>query len=91
LRKIGRRLIYFERPDLLGDAERTSYERAIATRITSDDPEIPWLTLSAAVVLLDELILAADPEELAFLEEHRAHLAERSQRAALTLSAPLNA
>lgn len=91
LRKIGRRLIYFERPDLLGDAERTSYERAIATRITNDDPEIPWLTLSAAVALLDELILAADPEELAFLEEHRAHLAERSQRAAHTLSAPLNA
>jgi hypothetical protein len=67
------------------------HEATDQTRITNDDPEIPWLTLSAAVALLDELILAADPEELAFLEEHRAHLAERSQRAALTLSASPNA
>jgi exodeoxyribonuclease I len=77
LKKIGQRLIYLERPDLLADAERVQYERAIASRITRDDAEAPWLTLPNAIADLDGLIPDADPKHVAFLQEHRVHLAER--------------
>ncbi len=88
LRIIGQRLIYLERPDLLTDAERTRYERAIATRITKDDPEVPWLTLPQAVIDLDALIADAGPLEAAFLQEHRAHLSGRMTEASATLALP---
>ena len=87
LRQVGQRLIYFERPDLLTATERVRYENAIAGRIVSDDPENLWLTLPLAAAQLDELIEAADPVQLLFLEEHRAHLAERAEKAAQALSA----
>jgi exodeoxyribonuclease-1 len=77
LKKIGQRLIYLERSDLLGDTDRIRFQNAIASRLTNDDPEIPWLTLSRAAVDLDELIAEADAADLAFLQEHRAHLSDR--------------
>lgn len=89
LQKVGRRLLYFERPDLLADTERARYENAIARRITNDDPEIPWLTLSRAVADLDELLTEADAAEAVFLHEYRAHLVDRLSvaTAAVKLSA----
>jgi exodeoxyribonuclease-1 len=86
LRKIGQRLIYLERPDLLAEAEREQYERAIAARIAREDAETPWLTLPKAIADLSELIPDADPEHAAFLQEHRAHLAGRMARAVQALN-----
>jgi exodeoxyribonuclease I len=85
LRKIGQRLIYLERPDLLAEADRAQYERAIASRIGRDDSEAPWLSLPQAIAALDDLLVDADPERVAFLQEHRLHLAERMARAAMAL------
>jgi hypothetical protein len=65
------------RSDLLGEAERIRYEAAIASRLTNEDPESPWLTLPRAAADLDELIAEAEATEGAFLQEHRAHLADR--------------
>jgi exodeoxyribonuclease-1 len=88
LKKIGQRLIYLERPDLLPVLERSQYDRAIAMRIGRDDVEVPWLTLPRALANLDELLSEADPLEIAFLQGHRGHLANRMERAKLTLDAP---
>jgi exodeoxyribonuclease-1 len=88
LRKIGQRLIYLERPDLLSDVERLRYEQAIAHRISKDDPEAAWLTLPQALTDLDDLISNADPIEAVFLHEHRAHLADRMEKAGLALATP---
>ena len=88
LKKIGQRLIFLERPELLQDVDRTGYDRAIAARIGKDDTETSWLTLPRALAELDELLTEADPNETAFLQEHRTHLADRMERAALILNAP---
>jgi exodeoxyribonuclease-1 len=88
LRKIGQRLIYLERPDLLPDLDRSKYDRAIALRIGRDEAEVPWLTLPRALADLDELLEEADPLEVPFLQEHRTHLASRLRMATLALGAP---
>jgi exodeoxyribonuclease I len=85
-RKMGQRLIYLERPDLMAAADRAQYERAIASRIARDDAETPWLTLPRAMADLDDLMIDADPEHVAFLHEHRTHLADPIARAALVLN-----
>ena len=86
LKKIGQRLIYLERPDLMAAADRAQYERAIASRIVRDDADAPWLTLPRAIADLDDLMVDANPDHVAFLREHRVHLAERMTRAALALN-----
>jgi exodeoxyribonuclease I len=86
LRQIGQRLIYCERPDLMTNARRVQYDRAIAARIVRDDAEAPWLTLPNAIVDIDGLIANANPEVITFLQEYRAHLQERIARATETLS-----
>jgi len=88
LRKVGQRLIYLERPDLLVDAERARYDRAIAVRIARDDAETPWLTLPRAIADLDDLIAEATSVEAAFLQEHRVHLAGRLTQALLATASP---
>ncbi len=84
-KKIGQRLIYLERPDLMAAADLAQYERAIASRIARDDAEAPWLTLPRAIADLDGLLVDADPDHIAFLHEHRVHLAERMAKAAIAL------
>lgn len=86
LRKIGLRLIFSERPDLLPETQREQYEQAIASRIARDDDASPWLTLPKALVDLDHLIADSTPEQLAFLHEHRIHLSDRMAKAAETLN-----
>lgn len=88
LKKIGQRLMFLERPDLLPHRDRTQYDRAIAARISAGDAETSWLTLPRALADIDELLAAADPIEVAFLQEHRMHLTNRMDSAALILNAP---
>jgi exodeoxyribonuclease I len=86
LKKIGQRLIYLERPELMPATNRAQYERAIASRIVRDDPEVPWLTLPKAMAHLHDLIADADPDHLAFLYDYRGHLADRLAWAVLALA-----
>lgn len=65
-------MLYLERPSVIAARERTQYERAVASRIARDDPDAPWLTLPQAIIDLDALIVDADPEHIAFLEESTA-------------------
>jgi exodeoxyribonuclease-1 len=88
LKQIGRRLLYLERPNLLADATRTEFDRAVAHRITADDAGRPWLTLPKAIMAIDEMLTDANPVEAAFLHDHRAHLAERLASARLVTYDP---
>ena len=88
LRKIGQRLIYLERPDLLAAAERVEYDRAVAMRIAKDDADLPWLTLPRALTDLNDLITDADPGDVAFLQDHCTYLTDRLERAMLMLNPP---
>jgi exodeoxyribonuclease-1 len=91
LKRIGQRLVYLERPDLLPHPQRAQYDQAIAARIGQDDAEVPWLTLPKALTDLDELLAEVDPAEVAFLQEHRVYLASRLRNAALSLDPPVPA
>jgi exodeoxyribonuclease-1 len=85
LRQIGKRLLYLERPDLLGHAMRTEFDRAVALRITTNDAERPWLTLPKAIAAIDMLLANVEAAEAAFLHDHRNHL--NARLAAATLAA----
>jgi len=56
LRKLGRRLIYLERPDVLDAKTRNEFERAVARRVTVRDDSVPWLTLPKAILELDSMM-----------------------------------
>jgi exodeoxyribonuclease I len=80
-RRIARRLIFFERPDLLSQAARQAMSDEIARRLlgTSKLPG-PWLTIPAAIMALNELLPSADAEAEALLLGYRAHLQELETR-----------
>lgn len=56
LRLIGRRLMYFERPDLLEPGARSEYAKAAARRVLSPTDDAEWLTLSRAIAEVDSLL-----------------------------------
>ncbi len=76
LQTIGRRLIYFERPDLLEAAARSAYAKAAARRILSPSDRAEWLTLSAAIIEVDNLLSAEGCDET-LLQQHRRHFLEQ--------------
>jgi exodeoxyribonuclease I len=78
LRTLARRLVYFERPDLLTESERQQFEHAIWRRTCSDE-DVPWLTASGALTELDHLAAggAGAAQDVA---AYRAHLEERLAR-----------
>lgn len=80
--ELGRRLIYIERPDVLNDAQRRSGARSIAKRLAGQTDGVPWLTFSRALAEIEALLAAAvEDAERQILEELRAHLDDRRQRA----------
>jgi exodeoxyribonuclease-1 len=81
LQEVGRRLIGIERPDLLSEADRASYERAVAERVLGIDAEAPWLILPKAIPEITEMLISATGEEAELLHGHRQYLIERSEEA----------
>lgn len=81
LRKLGKRLIYCERPDVLSEQVRERYDSAVAARLIGTDEEAPWLTLPTALEQIEEHLRVAENSERALLEQHRNYLADRLQAA----------
>lgn len=62
-RNLARRLIYFERPDLLGDDERRAMDEEVARRVLGKSAvQGPWTTIPAAIDEVEKL-LADQPTE----------------------------
>ena len=80
-RKLGKRLIFVERPDLFSEAERAATNIAIARRLSNDKATMPWKTLSQALQEADDLIANARDAEAAHLKSHRMYLATRLEGA----------
>ncbi len=59
LRKIGRRLLWLERPDLLSSAACAELDRWAADRVLAEDPDVPWRTLTNALRELEGLLASA--------------------------------
>ena len=60
-RRLGRRLVYFERPDLIPADDRAAFEAEVARRVRGGEGVFEWLTLPQAYSELEELI-ASTPE-----------------------------
>ncbi len=59
LRRLGRRLVYFERPDLLRGTDREDFDAEVSRRIRGGEGDFPWMTVPRALAELDQLMAAA--------------------------------
>jgi len=59
IRECARRLIHAERPEVLSGAERGQLDRWAAERVSTEDPEAPWMTVPEAIREVERL--RADP------------------------------
>lgn len=82
LKRLGRRLIFIERPDVLPQKTRQQMAMAMARRVIAGDGEGTWRCLEQAIEEADELIALASEEQLVLLKEHRDLL--RQQLAEMT-------
>jgi exodeoxyribonuclease-1 len=78
-RLLARRLVYFERPDLLPPQIQMRFAEALYQRLTTTDPDCPWLTLPAAKAQLDALDGASGDERCS---AYAAYLNERTELSA---------
>ena len=77
-------MIHAERPDLLPGPERAEHDRALAMRLTVEEPSHP-VSLPKALAEMDALLAEAEAEQMAFLQEHRSHLAQCLDKASRAL------
>lgn len=69
LRRYGHRLLLEESPELLDVSSREAYETAIAERLVSTDPNVPWLTLPRALQDGSDLLASASGAEKKLLDD----------------------
>jgi len=62
-RRLGRRLVYLERPDLLRPDNRTAFDAEVIRRLRGGDGDFPWMTLPQALAEIEELIGAVPEQE----------------------------
>lgn len=62
-RRLGRRLVYIERPDLLRPVDRSIFDAEVARRVRGGDGDFHWLTLPQALAELEELIASSSEEK----------------------------
>jgi exodeoxyribonuclease-1 len=86
LKRLGRRLIHFEKPETLDPKVRNQHNQAVAKRLLGSDGDPPWLTLSKAMNELDELMATAAPKDRPFLQKHHAHLAAQIEHVEAQMS-----
>ena len=68
LLELAERLIYFERPDLLPPADQARLEAWVRSRLTTAD-DVPWMTVSKALIELQDIRRKAVPGAAAQLDE----------------------
>ena len=77
-KRLARRLIYFERPDLLDEAQRCAIDQEIYRRIRGDGSSVsPWMTIPDALAELDAMIAGLAVESLGLLHAYRDQLLAR--------------
>ena len=84
LRQLGRRLLFFERPDLLAGRSRAAQARKLAERLLDPAEDVPWLTLPRALDEVNTLLATASDEDARHLTQHRRWLERRLENARKT-------
>lgn len=89
-RQLGRRLVYFERPDLLRPVDRAAFDAEVARRLRGSG-DFLWTTLPQALGEIKELITAAPEQEQASLRRLGEEMRDLDrQRLAASSSAQIN-
>ena len=78
--EFARRLIYFERPDMLPDAQSAELSAWITGRMLTEDESVPWMTVRKALRETDALLQDASGEETHLLSEVRDFLYDRAEK-----------
>ena len=85
LRRLARRLIYFERPDLLDENVRRTVSDEIGRRLLGTSEEGgPWLTVPNAIAQLDALLLEVDHDSQPRLGAYRRYLIDMQTKLSLS-------
>ena len=79
LGEFGRRLIYFERPEVLPDEQCAELSAWMANRMLTEDESVPWMTVRKALRETDVLLRNARDEEAGLLSEVREFLYSRAE------------
>lgn len=77
LRRIGRRLVYFERPDLLLGTDRDNFDAEVSRRIRGGEGNFPWMTIPRALAELEQLIATMPAAQHATIQALRDDLLAR--------------
>ncbi len=77
LRRLGRRLVYFERPDLLRGTDRDDFDAEMSRRVRGGEGDFPWMTLPRALVELEQLKAAVPTAQHGIVQALRDELLER--------------
>ena len=80
--EFAKRLIYFERPDMLPDAQSAEINAWMADRLLTEDESVPWMTIRKALRETDDLLQGVSGEETHLLNEVKAFLYDRAEQVA---------
>jgi exodeoxyribonuclease-1 len=72
--QLGRRLIYYERPDLLDSTLHRKMAEGLASRLRPEgDMNVPWLTIGAAIAAVNAHV-TTNPRNMEIIRSYRSHL-----------------
>ena len=80
--EFARRLIYFERPEMLPDARSVELSAWMANRLLTEDDSVPWMTVRKALRETDAMLKNAHGQEARLLSEVRDFLYGRAETVA---------
>ena len=79
LKKLGKRLIHVEAPEVMSAPAHRHYQTAIAERLMAAEGTVPWVTLLKAIRETDDLLAASVGAETSLLNGLRDYLVKRSE------------
>ena len=74
-REMARRLIYFERPELITKSVRGELDNWMSDRLLTQDPDVPWRTIPKAIKEANELLKNASKDETVFINSVKEFIA----------------
>ena len=83
LGEFARRLIYFERPEMLSQEQSSKLSAWMANRVLTEDESVPWMTVRKALRETDALLQDARGEAAHLLSEIKDFLHSRAEAIAV--------
>ena len=80
--EFARRLIYFERPEMLPPAHSAELGAWMAERVLAEDTSVPWMTVKKALRETDALLQGTNDEDACLLKEVNGFLYDRAEQVA---------